>query len=264
MTPLHFIHISDTHITPDKNHTRDYAAYHPLAGARRLVQEINRLPFTPHFVLHTGDIIYDPDPAACETARELLGDIRWPVHYLAGNHDHPQAVQRILLGRGENEITATLHYSFEAQGVQVVCVDSTGPAPEPAGSISEEQYAWLESICMAADPRPLVVAVHHNVLPTGVPWLDDWMRLVDGERFHALMRRAGGRLRGVFHGHVHQNIDLLRDGVLYSAALSAWAPLQAYPGMQRTTGDPQAQPGYSIVTVTQEQTFIRRCTFPVG
>ena len=61
---LRFIHISDTHIHPDPNYTKDYADITSYAGAKALVEQVNNVPFEPDFVLHTGDVAYDPDPEA--------------------------------------------------------------------------------------------------------------------------------------------------------------------------------------------------------
>ena len=178
---LHFVHISDTHINPDPNYVSKYGSYSSIVGARALVDQINSLPVAPDFVLHTGDVVYDPYPEAYETAREVLSKLRYPVYYLAGNHDEGAALQRGLLGRKDGEVADRLHYEFEVKGVQFVCVDSNGPAEPPRGYVTEDQLAWLEGICAAEDPRPLVVAVHHNVPKVATPWLDEYMGVVNGE-----------------------------------------------------------------------------------
>ena len=59
-------------------------------------------------------------------------------------------------------------------------------------------------------------------------------------------------------------MDVMRDGVLYSACLSSWGQLHAYPGLLDTAPDVGAKPGFSVVTVTAEQAFIRRYWFDVA
>ncbi len=256
---LTFVHISDTHIHPDPYYTKSYANVTPHAGALALVDEINKLPFEPDFVLHTGDVAYDPDPAAYRACLSILQQINYPVYYVAGNHDHSPSLQRLMLNRSDP--LPTLHYALEANGIQIVCVDSNGPAEPPAGYIVDEQLEWLKGLCEAEDERPLIIAVHHNVLDVGVPWLDNYMGIRNGERFHQAILPAKDRLRGVFFGHVHQNLDILRDGILYSSCLSSWTQFQAFPGMTHTTSDTGAEPGFSVVTITDTQTFIRRHRF---
>lgn len=259
---LTFIHISDTHIHPDADYTGNYADYASLVGARALVNQINNLPFQPDFVLHTGDVVYDPVPEAYGLAQEVLGQLKAPVYYLAGNHDHGAALQQALMP--QVKVAGTLYYTFEAQGVQFICLDSNGAAEPPRGQMSATQLAWLDALCSAPDERPLVVAVHHNLKPGGFPWLDDYMGIVNGDDLHTILLKARGRLRGVFHGHIHQNTDLYRDGILYSSTLSSWTQFLAWPGMDATNADVGAEPGFSVVTVTQNQAFIRRWRFSMG
>jgi len=258
-SPLTFVHISDTHIHQNPAYNKDYAEVTPYAGAKALVDHINALPYTPDFVLHTGDVAYNPDPGAYATCREILGAIKYPVYYVAGNHDEQEALWQYLQpGIGGAQAS---YYDFEVNGVQIIIADSNGPVEPPAGQVTDDQLAWLNRLCSAGDKRPLVIAVHHNVLPVKIPWLDGYMGIVNGEEFHAAILPARGRLRGVFFGHVHQNIDVYRDGILYSSTLSSWVQFDSYPGMVDTVPDPNAEPGYSLVMVAAEQTFIRRCRF---
>jgi Icc protein len=186
-----------------------------------------------------------------------------PIYYVVGNHDHAASVQRVLMGRAT--ATVPLHYETDIKGVQLVVVDSNGPATIPAGNITAEQLVWLEEICTRADDRPLLIATHHNVVPYGIPWLDGFMRTNNGEAFHDIVLQAKHRLRGVFHGHIHQCIDVVRDGVLYSAAASPWCQFSGYPTPDNTdiTEDRTALPGFSVVSLTREQLYIRRHSFVV-
>lgn len=259
---LRFVHISDTHISHDPNYGQDHGyPIHPTPAAEALVEQLNNLPFTPDFILHTGDVAYDPHEPAYEVAREILGRIRYPVYYLAGNHDSREMLQRVLLRR--ETIQPTWHYQFELNGVQIVCLDSTGPAPEPSGTVSDEQLAWLREITESDDARPLVVAVHHNTLETGVPWLDTFMRMANGDALHAALLPARHRIRGVFYGHIHQSSQVLRDGILYSSVLGSWYQIHAWPGQTKTTLELDAPPGFNVVTITADQTHIRNHRYTV-
>jgi Icc protein len=263
--PLRFVHISDTHINPDTDYIKDYAQVTPLLGAKALVQAVNALPFMPDFILHTGDVAYDPVPEVYPAVKAVLADLKAPVYYLTGNHDDAKTMQQVLMGRGDDTLRDYLYYDFEAKGVHVVCLDSNGPhnPVNPSGFVTEEQLDWLDAICASDDERPLVIAVHHNIIPVGVPWLDEWMRMENGEDFHAIVRQARDRLRGVFYGHIHQNISSMRDGVLYVAAASSWCQFYSYPIPENTqfSPDPITPPGFSVVSITDETTFIRRHTF---
>ena len=92
---------------------------------------------------------------------------------------------------------------------------------------------------------------------------DDWMRLENGEDFHKALLPARDRICGVFSGHVHQNTDIIRDGITYFTSKSSWYQLYNYPHQEKPEPDRFADPGYSIVIVTRDQTYVRRCTFRV-
>ena len=266
--PLRFIHISDTHIHSDPEYTRPFAARPPLACARALVRELQALPFEPNFILHTGDVAYDPDPNVFPFIRELFEPIAAPMHWLVGNHDDGQALQRELMGRAAEQLEPELRYEFEAGGVQILCLDSNGPRQHldhPSGWISDTQLAWLAERCEAKDPRPLVVAVHHNPIPLGVPWLDNWMRMENGEALHNVLLPARDRIRGVFHGHIHQSLQATQDGILYVAAPSAWCQLLGFPIAEndRYETDLISLPGFNLVTIHAGRTTVRQHYFAV-
>lgn len=257
---LTFVHISDTHISPDTEYGKQHTPYSTKVGAEALVKAVNALPFHVDFVLHTGDVVYDPVPEAYLTARDILSQLVHPVYYLSGNHDNGVELQRLLLGR--SEILEPFYYTFDANGFQIVGLDSNGPAEVPRGNVISQQLEWLDAICSAHDERPLVVAVHHNALPVGSPWLDDYMRITNGEALHQILLKAKDRLRGVFFGHVHQNIQMLQDGILYTSASSSWNQFSSWAGSTETVPDGE-NPGFNVVSVTANQTFIRRWNFTV-
>ncbi|GAB5493806.1 MAG: 3',5'-cyclic-AMP phosphodiesterase [Phototrophicaceae bacterium] len=266
--PLRFLHISDTHISMDKSYIKDYAQYTPLLGAEALIREIQSLPFKPDFILHTGDVAYDPVPDVYTGIKDLFSTLDIPIHYLVGNHDSAEDLQRTLLGRSEDEIQPYLYGELDYKNTQIVYLDSNGEHnPEhPSGFIPQEQLDWLDNICSSEDERPLVIAVHHNALPVYVPWLDNWMKIENGADFHEIVRQARDRLCGVFYGHIHQNIQALSDGVLYVSAGSSWCQFISYPDASNTMyiHDEHTLPSFNIVTVNDSASSIIRHSFEIS
>ncbi|MEO1288945.1 MAG: metallophosphoesterase [Chloroflexota bacterium] len=267
-TPLRFLHISDTHINPDLSYIVSYATYTPMLGAQALVREIQSLPYRPDFILHTGDVAYDPAPDIYATVCEVFAEIDVPIYYLAGNHDDGQAMQRDLVRRIESEIAPYYFYDVMVKGVQIVCLDSNGPHdPEkPSGSVTQEQLDWLDAICRSDDTHPLVIAIHHNVLPSYVPWLDEWMRLENGEALHEILVQANHRIHGVFHGHIHQNLQQMRDGITYISGGSSWCQFRSYqdPSNERLIHDYHTLPSFNMVTISDTTMSVLRHSFTVS
>ena len=262
-TLLRFVHISDTHYaTPD--YERPPSRFDPRTGARRLIEQVNALPFTPDFILHTGDVAYNPHPEIYPEIKALFAAFKAPLRYIPGNHDHSAALQQTMMER--EEVAYPLYYADEFNGVRLIFLDSNHPdvAP-PAGRVSDEQLTWLHAQIAADDPRPIVVAVHHPLLKTHTSqWYDVFMMTENGDDVHRALLPAAGRIRGVFSGHVHHSLTFHRDGILYSAVKSSWTQFAIRPGQDmETLNDLPADPGFNVVTLTDESTYVQRYTYRV-
>jgi Icc protein len=275
-TLLNFVHLSDTHILMPgvkpyfgditeelDQYARQILAlpYHPVQAAEAAIREINALPFHIDFVLHTGDIGNDlKRPEEYVFMRDLFAKIRCPVYYLPGNHDDLGLVQSVLQGRDASE---TFEYEFEQNGVQIACLDSNGTNPPHSGWLDDSQLAWLETICMAEDDRPLVVALHHHPIPIDVPWLDE-LALLNGDAMHQILLKAKHRLRGVLYGHIHHAVDVVRDGILYAAAPSAYTQFIGWPGFEVASLEESGGCGFNVVTLKADTIYVRRHRYMVN
>jgi Icc protein len=257
---LRFVHITDTHISADPNYGRDEQHGSPAVAARALVTTVNALPFQPDFILHTGDVAFDPDEASYQLAAEIFRPLKAPLYYLPGNHDSGEMLQRIVI---EREPVLPCDDEFEVNGVQIITVDSNQPfeMDQPNSRIADAQIERLNRIAASNDSRPLLVATHHNVLPIGAPWWDRYMRMQNGEAFHMALLPARERLLGVLHGHVHMNVQIMRDGIAYIAGQSPWFSLHCAPDQQETKFDIQALPGFNVISIVGRQMFVRQHTF---
>ena len=145
----------------------------------------------PDAVLLSGDVGEQGDPAEYALARELLAPLPMPVHVLAGNHDDPEAL-------GEAFGTPA-RYVAEVGELALVACDT----PLPGRLEGALDLDWLEAQLEATRGRPVVIAMHHPPLLTGIPVLDEI-------GLPAAQRAALGQLlarfpdvRRVIAGHVH-------------------------------------------------------------
>lgn len=261
---LRFIHISDTHYSsPD--YERPPSRFDTRHGTQELIRQINALPFTPDFILHTGDVAYDPYPEIYDELQQVMGQFKAPLYYVPGNHDHSGVLQTTLMGR--DTIETPLYYEQDIKGVRFIFLDSNsyGEVSPPAGKVSEAQIAWLDERLKVDDPRPIVVAVHHPLIKTHTSqWYDEFMMTVNGDDVHKTLVQARDRLRGVFFGHVHQNLSFYRDGILYSSVWSSWTQFYTNPDQDLTTLNAlDLDPGFNLVTLNTEGTIIQRYHYRV-
>lgn len=260
---VYFVHISDSHIGPTAEYSRH--GYRPQPSVERAVAEINSLPMTPDFVIHTGDVVTDPNVASYRRAAEIFSALKMPIYYVTGNHDRARDIQRHL-PMGSRHILSNnldvLSYAFEVKGYRFLVLDARGPDEiDPHGVMSESQLALVRQEAAAVGP-PLSVFLHFPALPMNSIWMDAYMLVINGMQLHEALLPAQERLRGVFYGHVHQSMQTMRDGILYTAVPSLFSQFAAWPNDTDVRDDPDALPGFNFVHLLPNRTIIHQHTFP--
>ena len=262
MKPVYFVHMSDSHVGPTADYSRH--GYASLPSVRKAIGHINWLPQQPDFVIHTGDVAADPSAEAYQLARTVFAGLRAPIYYVNGNHDTAAMIREYMpMGplTWADGGTGRLTYTFDVGGNRFLVLDGRGPdAIDPQGRLSAVELALLETECTVEGP-PLTVFVHFPALRIGSLWMDAHMLLQNGNEAHALLRRAVGRLRGVFHGHIHQSLQTLRDGVTYVSAPSLVAQFTGAPEDDPPRIDHDLPPGFGFVHLLADQTVVRLHTF---
>lgn len=257
--PVTFVQISDTHFGPSPGYARHGKV--SLPAAQRLVDTINALPVPPDFIIHTGDVVTAPSPAAYALAAETLGGLQAPVYYVCGNHDDPADMGTYLdMAPRENLLqdSSALVYAFEVRGVRFLVFDTHGPAEiDPQGIFPAAQMTLLQAEAQPDGP-PLVLFWHHPLLPLDSPWMDRNMLVRDGEAVHQALLPARERVRGVFYGHVHQSLQTVRDGILYVAVASTFAQFSSWPTDETVGYVGEEGPAYNFVRVWPQQLMIRQ------
>ncbi len=77
------------------------------------------------------------------------------------------------------------------------------------GMLSNDELAWMDQELQHAEH--VLIAMHHHPFPTGSAWLDD-IALNNADEFWRLVHDHGN-VRGIVCGHVHQAIDIRRNGI---------------------------------------------------
>ncbi|VAW33145.1 hypothetical protein MNBD_CHLOROFLEXI01-630, partial [hydrothermal vent metagenome] len=114
---VYFVHISDSHLGPTANYSRH--GRQPQPCVERAIQIINTLPTPPDFVIHTGDVVTEPDVDSYRRAAALFGQLKMPIYFANGNHDRARDIQRHL-PMGPRHILSknpdVLSYAFNVKG----------------------------------------------------------------------------------------------------------------------------------------------------
>ena len=260
MTMTTFLHISDTHISGDPDyrpHWQPPGSVHPTIGAGRLLDAISRLPYEVDFVLHTGDVCADPHEEDYVRAREMLDALPMPVVLLPGNHDSGDLLQTHLHDGRRRHVL--LDGRMRLGGLHILALDTSGGENNHAPTLRDSQLDWLDAaLADCADGR-VIVAAHHPLLETGVPYLDESMRVQNGAAAHGILARRCHKIACVLHGHIHQPTISGADGISYICCPSTWNSHGAYPGMTENVDDRLCPAGYNLVMLRGGRMFVRRC-----
>jgi 3',5'-cyclic AMP phosphodiesterase CpdA len=193
-TRFHFVQITDTHFG-DRDH---------LERTRRLVEQINRLPYEIVCVVHTGDIFADTitDAGVRDAALGVLGRLKAPLHLLPGNHD-------ILEKDVENTAAAYTRYigplsrQTEYHGV-VFILAYTEPLAMGFAVDGYDTLRELESVLKRSAGKP-VLLFHHR------PAVDDYYEFAGSPAWNPAARAAleerlaGYDVKAVITGHFHRD-----------------------------------------------------------
>ena len=94
--------------------------------------------------------------------------------------------------------------------------------------------------------------------------MDANMLVVNGGELHEILRPARERIKGVFHGHIHQSLQIMKDGICYTAVPSTYSQFTAWPTDETAVRDPDYLPSYNFVQYLPDgQTIVHQHTFPV-
>jgi len=186
------------------------------ASLRHAVDAVLTLRPAPDAVLVSGDLAERGDPAEYALALELLAPLPMPLHVLGGNHDDPDALSAAF--------GTPARYTAELAELTLIACH-TAIAGRMDGSL---ELDWLESELEAARGRPVVIAMHHPPLETGIPVLDEIGLPAEQRAALGSLLARFPDVRRVVAGHVHRTaFDVLGGcGVVTAPSTNLQARLE--------------------------------------
>jgi len=219
---LTFVQISDTHIGFRKEANPDI-----VGSLRHAMADINALPQTPAFVVHTGDVSHLSKPEEFGQARELLQELRVDrVHAIPGEHDTIDDGVTGYLKYFDHDRNGKAFYSFDHSGVHFLALNNVlNFKAGTMASLGDEQIAWaMNDLARVSRSTPIVVLGHIPLWTIWEPW--GW-GTEDAAQMMALLRPFGSVT--VLNGHIHQVLQKVEGNVALHTAMSIAYPLPA-PG----------------------------------
>ncbi|NYT78260.1 3',5'-cyclic-AMP phosphodiesterase [Alcaligenaceae bacterium] len=188
------VQISDPHLLADaEGCLLGVNTDHSLRG---VIDDIKRREPQVDVVLATGDIAQDGSVQAYERFLHHASAINAPVYGLPGNHDDGDTLRSVWQAR--------LDPVVDLGNWRIVLLDSSVPGSN-SGHLAQSQFDVLQAAATQAHDRHVLVAVHHNPVPMGSPWLDG-MTIDNGDALFQMLERLPN-VRCLLWGHIHQEYD---------------------------------------------------------
>lgn len=182
----------------------------------------------PDLLLASGDLSEDGSRASYQALQQFFKPPGIPVLALPGNHDDAVLLAESFHGSPVDTIRVTDHGSW-----QIIRLNSCLPG-KPEGRFSEKTLAQLEFILGHHQQRPRLIAMHHQPIPVGNPWIDKYP-LLDPEAFLQLIDDYPD-IKAVLWGHIHHAFETDRNGTAMLGGPSS--AINSLPGVQKFTEDP--------------------------
>ena len=215
--------VTDCHLPADPKQA--YRGIDPYKNLKTLLQKVKSLK--PDLMLATGDLSEDGSLASYLALRKLFSRIGAPVLALPGNHDDAALLAQVFPGSPVDAVSVTDH-----GGWQIIRLNSCLPG-KPYGRISEVSVAGLKNVLQRDAGRPRLLAIHHQPLVSGSPWIDKY-RLFEPDALLQIVDHYTD-IKAVVWGHIHQVFEALRNGTVMLGSPSS--AINGLPGAEKFTPD---------------------------
>ncbi len=234
------VQITDCHLPADPQ--QNFRSINPHDNLKALLQKVKTLK--PDLLLASGDLSEDGSLASYTALQQFFRPLGVPVLALPGNHDDAGLLADIFPGSPTDKISVSEHGPW-----QIIRLNSCLPG-KPEGRLSEEMLLELENHLRNHKPCPRLIAVHHQPIMVGSPWIDKY-RLFDPQAFLQIIDQYPD-IKAVVWGHVHQLFEMDRNGTAMLGGPSS--AINSLPGAQKFTVDP-AGPACRWLDLASDGTF---------
>ena len=228
--PVLLVQLSDSHLFAEADRT--LLGMNTRDSLSTVIELVRLQQPRVDLVIATGDLSQDGTLASYQLFRRLSEQIDAPARWIPGNHDEPQVMAQAAVQ------SSLLEPLLDIGNWRITLLDSAVPGSVP-GYLQDDQLQLLARALSEAPERHHLVCFHHHPVPIGCPWMEP-IGLRNPEALFAVLDRFP-QVRAVLWGHVHQEVDQLRNGVRLLASPSTC--IQFEPGSEDFRVDTLA-PGY--------------------
>jgi 3',5'-cyclic AMP phosphodiesterase CpdA len=198
------LHISDPHVLPEGE--RAYGVVDTATALRHVVRQVNAaLPRIGPIDLAvvTGDLTDHGTAQEYALFRQIMSGLTLDYVAIPGNHDSRPEMRAAFAGASWMPDVGEIRWRVDLEGLCVIGLDTHVPRA-PHGALSAEALLWLEREIATLGARPLIVALHHPPVATGLTQMDR-QGLADPEPLNRILAGHPGPCR-IIAGHVHRMV----------------------------------------------------------
>jgi len=258
--PFTFLHLTDLHLTP-----AGAPLLYGLDPGDRLAAAVADICHrhgpgsdTPAaFAVITGDLTHNGEPEAYARLHGILTGLPCPAHLLLGNHDERDAF-RAAFPDAPLDDQGFVQQAVSTPAGTFVMLDTKIPGTH-AGGLCHARLDWLAAR-LAADEAPVFLFLHHPPYRVGITAMDA-IPLRDADALWEVIAPHRGRVRHLFHGHLHRPIAGSWRGIPASSlrGLSHQVRLDFAP--RTTTPGSHEPPAYAVVRATPREVVVHSHDF---
>jgi 3',5'-cyclic-AMP phosphodiesterase len=200
-THMKLIHITDTHFVARGLKLYGLDPYVRLAAA---IVDINTHHRDAELAIITGDLTHWGEPAAYASFLDCMSQLAIPYVPLVGNHDRRETCLEALTAAPRDEHGFVQGYRDASRG-RLIFLDTLEHGTH-AGHMCGKRLGWLaRTLDETPRNKPIFLFMHHPPFDVGIDVMDR-IALIERDQFEAIIRPYHGRIRHLFHGHVHRPI----------------------------------------------------------
>ena len=224
------IHLTDPHLVSPG---RRLYALDPLERLSLAIQAVQTHHADADAVFITGDLTHWGEPAAYAALKEELKRLHMPWHLVVGNHDVRGPFHEIF-PEVPTDDEGFVQYVVDLPGAKGVVLDTLVDGAGH-GALCAARLGWIERTLASLKGQDVFLFLHHAPFRVGVPSMDR-SRLNEGAARLAELALAHGRVRHLFHGHLHRPLSGSWHGIPCSTVpatahqilLDLWEPDEVY------------------------------------
>ena len=176
---------------------------------RAVLDRLSHGPNRPDLLLLTGDLTNGGAAASYARLGELLAPCPFPYRLLAGNWDEREALRAAFPDTAFDH--GFVQFEVQREGLRIIALDTSEPGRK-AGAFCAKRAAWLGARLDADPATPVLIAMHHPPIISGLDWLDGSAQEPWIERFRAVV--AGHpQVRAIIAGHLHRTVHSSFAGI---------------------------------------------------